>query len=364
MNETFLHRLNEFFPFRNVLKLLLALSFVIQLIIVSYNHLSGYYPLHGIVSFVSHVLIGTAIMLAGAFIISIPDLLIIRFLNQWFPWNKRALLRIGLQFCITVLLAVLVSLLVTVFVNWISAYRNSFARVLIVNALISSVINILMVVVLEAWHFFAESNKERIKAETLEKELLQVQFEVLKNQINPHFMFNSLNVLSGLIEKDVHKAQLFIDEFAHIYRYVLETIEKPVVTLNEELDFIRSYMFLQRIRYGESLSFKVNLASDLLVMLLPPLSLQLVLENAIKHNIVNQSQPLEIEIYSENGRLIVKNNIQLKISSNTSTGLGQKNLVKRFAMICDDIPQFTIESEYYVVRLPLIKNDDDERTDN
>jgi sensor histidine kinase YesM len=302
-------------------------------------------------------------MLAAAFAISIPDLLIIRFLNQSRPWNKRVFSRILIQLCITVLLAIFVSTLVTVFVNWISAYKKGFVQVLIVNALISSVINILMMVVLEAWHFFIESDKAKLKSETLERELSQVRFEVLKNQINPHFMFNSLNVLSGLIEKDVDKAQLFIDEFAHIYRYVLETIEKPVVSLNEELDFIRSYIFLQQIRYGESLSFKVNLAADLLKMLLPPLSLQLVLENAIKHNIVNQSQPLGIEIYHENGWLMVKNNMQRKISSNVSTGLGQKNLVKRYAMICNDIPQFMVESNNYIVRLPLIEPDYDEHTD-
>jgi sensor histidine kinase YesM len=364
MKITFFKQINEFFPFRNVLKLLLALSFGIQFIIISYNHLSGYYPIYGIASFIWHLLIGTAIMLTASFVISIPDLLIIRYLNRSFPWNKRVLARILIQLCLTVLLAVFVSILVTVFVNWISAYQKGFMPVLITNALISSVVNILMMVVLEAWHFFAESNTERVKAETLQKELSQVRFEVLKSQLNPHFMFNSLNVLSGLIDKDVEKAQLFIDEFAHIYRYVLETIEKSVVSLNEELDFVRSYIFLQQIRYGEALSLTVKIPSHLLGMLLPPLSLQLVLENAVKHNIVNPSLPLRIEISHDSEWLTVKNNIQLKITSNVSTGLGQKNLEKRCAMICDEIPQFQVESNYYIVRLPLIKNDYDERTDS
>ncbi|NTW26569.1 MAG: histidine kinase, partial [Lentimicrobium sp.] len=276
-------------------------------------------------------------------------------------WKTRLLGRIGIQLGLTLVVAVSGSTLITLFVNWISAYPEGLPSVLVTNALIFSVINILMMVVLEAWHFFIESDKAKLKAETLERELSQVRFEVLKNQINPHFMFNSLNVLSGLIEKDVAKAQLFIDEFAHIYRYVLETIEKPVVSLNEELDFIRSYIFLQQIRYGESLLFKVNLKADLLAMLLPPLSLQLVLENAIKHNIVNQAQPLCIDIFHNNDWLIIKNNMQRKISSNVSTGLGQKNLVKRYAMVCDDIPQFMVESNHYIVRLPLIPTDYDER---
>lgn len=360
MKEFFFHQLNGFFPFRKLLKLLLAMSVGIQVVIISYNHLSGYYHLDGIVAFLLHLLIGSFFMLIAAFLISIPDLLIIRYLNQSYKWNNKLLIRIIIELCLTVFVAVFGSILITLLVNWISMYKEGLASVLITNALIFAVVNILMMVILEAWHFFIESDKAKIKSETLERELSQVRFEVLKNQINPHFMFNSLNVLSGLIEKDVAKAQLFIDEFAHIYRYVLETIEKPVVSLNEELDFIRSYIFLQQIRYGESLSFKVNLPADLLGMLLPPLSLQLVLENAIKHNIVNQSQPLNIDISHDSSWLIVKNNMQRKISSNVSTGLGQKNLVKRYAMICEDIPQFMVESNNYIVRLPLIQTDYDE----
>lgn len=167
-------------------------------------------------------------------------------------------------------------------------------------------------------------------------------------------MFNSLNVLSGLINTDVAKAQLFIDEFSQIYRYVLETIEQPVVTLSKELDFMRSYLFLQQIRYGENLTFTDNIPSGLLPMVVPPLSLQVLLENAIKHNIVNESKPLKIEIFSEDLYLIVKNNIQPKISG-TSTGLGLKNLVKRYALISKLEPSFQINNNYYVAKIPLIK---------
>jgi LytS/YehU family sensor histidine kinase len=170
-------------------------------------------------------------------------------------------------------------------------------------------------------------------------------------------MFNSLNVLSGLLEKDIAKAQLFIDEFAQIYRYVLHSIEKPVVTLKEEMDFIRSYMFLQQIRYGEALTLTVAVPAGVLGTLLPPLSLQLVLENAVKHNIVSNQQPLEVQIYCDDDYLTVKNNVQPKISSVSTTRLGQKNLTKRYAMVCEEIPRFMLESNYYIVRLPLIRND-------
>ncbi len=203
--------------------------------------------------------------------------------------------------------------------------------------------------------------KELTEANTLllkvQKENLQSQFEVLKSQINPHFMFNSLNVLSGLISKDIGKAQQFIDEFSHIYRYVLETLEQPVVTLGKELDFMRSYLFLQQIRHGDDLSYSVKIPSALLKWVLPPLSLQVVLENAIKHNIVNESKPLKIDIYSEDTTLVVQNNIQPKISAGASTGLGLKNLVKRYGLISKFKPVFEVETGYYVAKLPLIETE-------
>ncbi len=202
-----------------------------------------------------------------------------------------------------------------------------------------------------------ELTETNTKLLQVQKENLQSQFEVLKSQINPHFMFNSLNVLSGLINKDIGKAQQFIDEFSHIYRYVLETLEQPVVTLEKELDFTRSYLFLQQIRHGNDLSYTVNLPSALLKWVLPPLSLQVVLENAIKHNIVNESKPLKIEIFSENNHLVVRNNIQPKISAVASTGLGLKNLVKRYGLISEFTPMFQVNTDYYVARLPLIETE-------
>jgi PAS domain S-box-containing protein len=212
-------------------------------------------------------------------------------------------------------------------------------------------------IVIERTKALTEANTELLK---VQKENLQSQIEILKQQVNPHFLFNSLNVLSGLITVDVTKAQLFIDEFSQIYRYVLETIEKPVTSLSKEIDFMHSYLFLQQIRYGENLTFSVTIPAGLLAMVVPPLSLQVILENAIKHNIVNESKPLLIEIFSEGQFLVVKNNLQPKISAPVSTGLGLKNLVKRYALITDMEPSFKIETNHYVARIPLIDTENDE----
>ena len=357
------NNIHSYFPFRRLLSLLLGLVFLVQLIVITYNHFSGYYVLDGYQHFFLRLLRGSLLSLSAGFMIAYPDLYIIRYLNSLAPWGKRVLMRILLQLSFAVFISIVISTAITLFANWLKPYTEDFTGVLIKNAMIYAVVNILLMSILEGWIYYSESNRARQIAENLEEELSQIRFEVLKSQINPHFLFNSLNVLSGLINTDVVKAQLFIDEFSQIYRYVLETIEQPVVTLDKELEFMRSYLFLQQIRYGENLNYSINIPAGLLPMVIPPLSLQVLLENAIKHNIVNESRPLKIEIYSEENYLIVKNNIQPKISG-TSTGLGLRNLVRRYALISKQEPSFQVVNNHYVAKIPLIKIDSDERNYN
>jgi len=352
-----LKKLNQLFSFLRLLKLLVFFAFILQTIVITYNHFIAYYNVPNFEDFIKRLLYSTFFTVIAGLLIAYLNLIIIHLLNNSFSWNKHALKRIGLQILFTIFLAIIISTIVTVTVNWIDKYKEGLSSVLVVNALIFSVVNIIFMIVIEASIFFNDSKEAKRKAENLEKELFQIKFEVLKNQINPHFMFNSLNVLSGLIENDVTKAQQFIDEFSLIYRYVLETIENPVVTLKDELEFVRSYIFLQQMRYGEDLSMEVNIPAHLLNLFLPPLSLQIVLENAIKHNVINSSKPLKIEIFHDQSWLSVRNNIQARISSAYSSGLGQKNMVKRYLMISDKVPEFLVEANHYLVKLPLIENE-------
>lgn len=347
-------RIQNLIPLNKLSLLLLGIAATLQLVIITYNHFTGFYDLTGPGDFFIRFFWGTFLSLIGAFLLALPDLVIIRYLNSRFPWSKRIAARIALQLLLTALLAVIVSTAITLLSHFINTYRENLWDVLVTNTLIVSVLNVLMMIILEAWIFFNEGAASRKQMENLEKELSQIRFEVLKNQINPHFMFNSLNVLSGLIDKDTEKAQLFIEEFSHIYRYVLETIEKPVATVEDELGFARSYMFLQQIRYGKHLKFEVEIPSRYLKMFLPPLSLQVVLENAIKHNLVSSSQPLIIRIAAGDNRLLVANNLQTRISATATTGLGQQNLRKRYALIGKEEPKFTVGAENYQVILPLI----------
>lgn len=348
-------KMQDFFPFDRLLRFLVGMAIGIQVIVITYNHFSGYFVLDGFQHFLLRLLRGSLLSLIAGFMIALPDLFIISYLNKIAIWGIKTFKRILIQLAFAVSIAIVISTIITLFANWLRPYTEDFTGVLIYNALIYSVVNIIVMAILEAWIYFNESKHANQMAENLKEELSQIKFEVLKSQINPHFMFNSLNVLSGLINKDIVKAQQFIDEFSQIYRYVLETIEQPVATLGNELDFMRSYLFLQQIRYGENLSFTVNIPSEMLQLALPPLSLQVVLENAIKHNIVNESKPLKIEIYSEDFLLVIKNNIQPKISSVASTGLGLKNLIKRYALICKTEPEFYVDAKHYIAKLPLIE---------
>jgi len=356
--------LNRYFPLRKLLNLVLTMSVSIQLILVIYNHLTGFAVMTSFTHFAVRLVLGVIFSIAGGLAIAIPDLLVIRYLNRRFSWSRKPVIRLLIQFAMAVVIAVSITIVLTTLSHLLSAYPQGLAYIIFLNGLIVSVVNIIVMAILEALVFFNESNSARLKAESLEKELASTRFELLKNQINPHFMFNSLNVLSGLVEQDAAKAQQFIDEFAQIYRYVLETIEKTVVPLNDELGFVRSYIFLQQIRHGDAIRLTVNVDATLLTFVLPPLSLQLVLENAFKHNIVSISQPLFIEIADDGRSLIVSNNLQKKVSVGNSTGIGQKNLTRRYQMITDEIPHFSIVNNRYVVKLPLIDTDYDERTDH
>jgi len=352
-------KLHTLFPLRKLLWLLLLLVVAIQLVVIIYNNYSGYYPLEDFQHFLFRLFRGTILSLIASFFIAYPDLFVIAYLNRSAPWESKTMKRLLIQFFLAVVIAVFVSVCFTLFANLLKPYEHALTNVLLNNALIFAVVNVFLMAILEGMIFSMESRKSRMMADQLREELSEIKFELLKSQINPHFMFNSLNVLSGLISKDAKKAEQFIDEFSHIYRYVLETIERPVSTLEKELDFMRSYMYLQQMRYGDNLTYSIDIPASLQAGLLPPLSLQVVLENAIKHNVVDDTTPLRIDIYHENHHLVISNGLRPKVYMARSTGLGLKNLKKRYAMISDQQPSFNIVDNHYVARLPLLKNEED-----
>ena len=193
-----------------------------------------------------------------------------------------------------------------------------------------------------------------IDREQLEKENIKNQLLGLQHQLSPHFLFNSFNALQSLVDADAQKAKTFIQELSRVYRYTLESGKENLVTLEDELNFIRRYIFLQKVRFGDNLQVAVDVDALYLKDMLPPLSLQLLVENAIKHNEVSSSCPLSISIRAEKGKLLVTNNLQLRSKSNESTGIGLENLQLRYKLLDKELPRFHILQEQYIAELPLI----------
>lgn len=349
-----LKEINQLIPYKKLLSLLLLFAVSVQIIIISYNHYSGFYHLAGTQDFLIRLVHSSVLSFFASMLIAYPDLMVIQHLNRRHPWSRNKFARVILQLSFTLVIGIASATIITLIAHVINPYTENLRQVFVANNLIMVVINILLMAVLESAVFFNEVVTEKKRTEALNKELDSIRFEMLKRQINPHFLFNSLNVLSGLVHSDADKAQDFIDEFSHLYRYVLDTIEKPVVSLEQELDFIHSYMFLQKIRYGKNVDYDVNIPAQLLNKLLPPLSLQIVFENAIKHNRIDDDTILRIQIGESAKGIAISNNYEPKVSRYHNTGIGQNNLIKRYTLLGSKAPSFHLEGKQYIAELPLI----------
>ncbi|MBN2214845.1 MAG: histidine kinase [Bacteroidales bacterium] len=204
--------------------------------------------------------------------------------------------------------------------------------------------------------FLAKYWMQSIKnEEQLKQENLIAKYEALKNQVNPHFLFNSLNTLTGIVERDSKLATRYIKKLSDIYRYVLEQKDKETVRIPEELQFVEDYIYLQKMRYGTALNFVSNVQdSDGLVA---PLALQMLIENAIKHNVIADDQPLNIELSEEDGYYILKNNMQKKKTMQQNAQIGLDNLLRRYELLSNRKPEIKEDAGEFVVRLPVIKTD-------
>ncbi len=204
-----------------------------------------------------------------------------------------------------------------------------------------------------SWLF--EWRKSAIEAEQLRTEKMASQYQGLKDQLNPHFLFNSLNVLSSLVYEDADKSAAFIQKLSKIYRYVLEVQKEEIVELSKELDFARNYLELQKIRFEDNLQFTIQVNSET-GFFLPPLSLQLLLENAIKHNIASNENPLFIKIHQKENELWISNTFQPKINqSEPSTGVGLENIKLRYQLLSSKNIEVTQTESEFIVRLPLLQ---------
>ena len=248
----------------------------------------------------------------------------------------------------------LVYLLILVY-QWTFDYQFSDESILS-NIRLSLLITLLVSIFMHARSFLKNWKKSELDAEKLKNESLASKYESLKNQINPHFLFNSFNALTDLIYHDQEMAAKFVKQLSLVYRYVLEKQDKELVPLEEELGFVKSYLFLEKIRYGDNLQVNYTLSPNVPTEV-PPLSIQMLIENAIKHNIISREEPLTIDIKSENNEyIVVSNNLQKKaMTGNKSTGVGLKNIKARYEFFTNKLVQILEENNRFTVKLPFVR---------
>jgi len=216
-------------------------------------------------------------------------------------------------------------------------------------------ISFVISLIFTATGFFFAWKRSFEQAEKLKVEMLAYKYESLRNQINPHFLFNSLNVLSDLVYDDQAMAVKFIQQMSDLFRYVLDSREKELVPLKDELEFIHSFTFLLKTRFEDKLKIEIDVkaSSDDYIV---PMTLQLLIENAVKHNEVSEAFPLTVSVRKIADCLEVENNLQLKTVSDESTKTGLKNITQQFAFFSDKPIKIITSDERYMVRVPILKS--------
>ena len=278
-------------------------------------------------------------------------------LNRALPWDtqakQRAIAGITGSIVITMLSLIALNLILWVFVNgndlsvlWIRENRDFYIIALLITVLVS--------LSMHAIGFFYEVQQEKVVSQKLRKENLASELSALRAHIDPHFLFNSFNVLSGLIEEDKDKAQDFLTGLSKIYRYILEQRHEDTSTVEDELSFAKRYLDLQRTRFENSIFLKTDIDRVLLQKKIPSLSLQLLLENAIKHNAFDLQQPLSISITADVNNLIISNNRKARGHINGSNKMGLQNIKDRYKLMSSRDIKITAASDRFTVQLPLI----------
>lgn len=196
-----------------------------------------------------------------------------------------------------------------------------------------------------------------LEKEQARQKALQHQLQALRAQINPHFLFNALNSLNALIRQKSEQASVFVDKLSWLLRSTLQRSDQDFITIEEEIEYLEAYVFLQKERFGDKFQVSIDVSEDWKKEMIPSFALQLLVENAIKHNVISKRQPLLVEIYQEDHFLVVKNQIQVREDTVEGTGIGLSNLSTRFKLSKKGDIQVLRNEQYFVVKLPIIHHE-------
>jgi sensor histidine kinase YesM len=320
------------------------------IVIGTINYISGF-PLNQILIISGFNATMWAVMWKGNELIAIN-------LDQRISWlkkpGKRFLIGLGAALLYVLLAATLVNILLVLILGGQLILRE-ISNNIFESTLYAAGFTILIMLILYSISFFKSWRQAAINIEKLEKEGIASKYEILKNQVNPHFLFNTLNALTSLIYEDQDKAVKFINKFSDVYRYVLESKDKEVVPITEELEFVRAFIFLLQSRHEDNLC--ADFPEEKIEGYVPPMAIQLLIENALKHNVISDENPLRLKITFEDMNLIVENNItELKGNNNNiQVGIGLDNIVSRFEILTDRPVRIENDGRRFRVSLPILQ---------
>jgi len=281
--------------------------------------------------------------------------LINNYLDKRLPWKgglkKRYYINLGVIVGYCMILSISISILFAIFFWGVSLKQLSFSNLyssLLITCLVTIIISLFVFSVnfLNKWEELASELEQR------KNKALYAQIETLQNQIKPHFLFNNLNAVTSIIPKEPDMAIQFIHQLANVYRYILDHQNEEIVPLKTEIDFAESYYFLLKIRFGKKIHLHWDV--DNTKGSVPPYVLQLLLENAVKHNIISKHKPLHITIQRQDNTIVVSNNLQVKPAEGVSWGIGLNNIKERYALFSDKVIQITQTPEQFKVALPIL----------
>jgi hypothetical protein len=267
--------------------------------------------------------------------------------------RNRIVIGFALSFIISVIVIFLLRIVEDVVIEG-NSIQQFLANEKPSNYIISIIITFVVTLAIHAIYFYKAYQENKVKEQKIIAGTASAQFESLKNQIDPHFLFNSLNVLSSLIEENPESAQKFTTSLSKVYRYVLEQKDKELVSVAEELKFAKTYMNLLKMRFENSITFEIPEGFDNEEAKVVPLSLQLLLENCIKHNVVSEAKPLHVKISIENNQLVVTNNLQKKEVLSDRKGVGLQNIVNRYAILTKRTVLVEENEQEFKIFLPIL----------
>jgi hypothetical protein len=279
---------------------------------------------------------------------------IVVFLWKKYPWVKNPFKHLFIEIIAITAYTALIGFLLFVFYSFIGI-ETDFEEGLAPNAFFTLLITFFITSIHEGVFFYQQWKTWHSRSEKLEEENIRSQYETLKSQINPHFLFNNLNTLASLIEENPKVAVDYVNRTADYYRKILNLRGQEIITISEELELVNDYFFLQKKRFGDNLSISINIPEAILTTFAAPLTLQMLVENAIKHNIISAEMPLSIELTAENGSYIqVKNNLQKRAESAPSSKLGLKNITERYNYLSPSKVEIIITSFNFTVSVPIL----------